>query len=98
MPPSQGGRRRFESGRPLQSHWGRKGSERRADLTPVARKATFVNLPPRIRMRRLNEANTERAMVAPEKYRSEERPIVDPRDGRLELEFLPFEVLTMDRA
>jgi hypothetical protein len=63
-----------------------------ANFTPELLRVRLAGLPGRLRLRRLNETNAERAMTSPEEYRGEPPELLT---GDV-LELLPFEVARLD--
>ena len=63
-----------------------------ANFTPELLRVRLAGLPDRLRLRRLNETNAERAMTSPEEYRGEPPDLLN---GEI-LELLPFEVARLD--
>jgi len=67
-----------------------------ASFSPERQNARLEGVPPRLRIRRLNEENAVRAMTDPEAYRAAPRQHLESADGVLEIEFLPFEIIRLD--
>ena len=79
----------------------RKGARLRlmlANLTGKPQTVAATGLGGRAKLKRLNETNAEFAMREPEKFREDVREAVEPRDGRAELNLMPFEVVRLDFA
>jgi len=49
-----------------------------------------------LKLKRLNETNAELAMREPEKFRAEATEALRARDGRIELQLMPYEILTVE--
>ena len=77
----------------------RKGARQRlllANLTGQPQTVAATGLAGQAQLKRLNETNAECAMREPERFREDVREAVEPRDGRAELNLMPFEVVRMD--
>jgi hypothetical protein len=68
-----------------------------ANLTPEPQAVTVTGVPPRVRVRHLDERTAPQAIREPEAFRRESGKEVDARAGRLELELGPFAVTRIEQ-
>jgi D-apionolactonase len=77
----------------------RKGDRQRvmlANMTEKPQTAIVKDLETILKLKRLNETNAELAMREPEKFRAEATEALRARDGRIELQLMPYEILTVE--
>jgi hypothetical protein len=77
----------------------RAGSRTRilvANMSRDSQRVTVDKLPTQTSVRHLDETNAEEAMRHPEKWRKQEGLLMQPVNGRLAIEILPFSVATLD--
>jgi len=77
----------------------RKDSRRRvmlANMTDRPRSVSIRELKEEATLQRLNETNAEFAMREPEKFRANTAEALRARDGRIELQLMPYEIATIE--
>ena len=69
-----------------------------ANLTPDSQQIKVQNLTETVRVRRLDETNTQTAMESPEAFRAERGELLQTTNGALELNLLPYAIAQIDGA
>jgi len=67
-----------------------------ANLSPKSQAVTVTALGPTVRMRMVDERNTEEAMTSPEMFRRQQGEEQKTTNGGLEVKLLPFGIARLD--